>query len=81
MDSLGKILKSHNVVQAPSEIKTIQGYILKKYKSPAKVRVRRGALIVTVPNSGLAATMHLEQHAIIKACKLENSKLVIRTGR
>ena len=81
MDSLQKILGSRNIAPAPSEIKQIHDYVQRRYNSPCKVKVQRGALIVSVPNSGLAATMQLERQSLIDACKIINSKLVIRTGR
>ncbi len=80
VDSLQKILNSQKIAKAPDEIGRIQDYIRHKYKSSCKVKSQRGALIVYVPNSALAATMHLEQNALIKACELGNFKLVIRTG-
>lgn len=80
MDSLGKILGSRKIAQAPDELKKIQDYVLRKYKSPCKIKVQRGVLIVTVPNSGLAATMHLEQNLMLNKLKIKD-RLVIRTGR
>lgn len=81
MDSLKKILGSRKIAQAPDEIKIIQNYILKKYKSPCKVKVQRGAFIVTVKNSGLASTLQLERQYLIDVCKIDANKLVIRTGQ
>lgn len=80
MDSLGKILGSRQIAKAPDEIKIIQSYVLKKYKSPCKVKVQRGAFIVTVTSSGLASTLQLERQYLIDTCKIEGKKLVIRTG-
>ena len=81
MDSLQKILGSRKIAQAPSEIEQIQDYVQRRYNSTCKVKIQRGVLIVSVPNSGLAATMQLERQSIIDACKIINSKLVIRTGK
>ena len=80
MDSLQKILGSRKIAQAPDEIKQIQDYVLRRYKSPCKIKVQRGALIISVPNSGLAATMQLERQLLIDRLKITD-KLVIRTGR
>ena len=80
MDSLRKILGSRKIAQAPDEIKQIQDYVQRRYNSSCRVKVQRGALIVSVPNSGLAATMQLERQTIIDRLKI-TEKLVIRTGR
>ena len=80
MDSLQKILSSRKIAQAPDEIKQIQDYVQRRYNSPCKVKIQRGALIVSVPNSGLAATLHLERQLMIDKLKIKD-KLVIRTGR
>ena len=79
MDSLQKILSSRKFAQAPDEIKQIQNYVLRRYKSPCKVKVKHGVLIINVPNSGLAATMQLEQQLMVDKLKIKD-KLVIRTG-
>lgn len=79
MDSLQKILGSRKIAQAPDEIKQIQDYIKRRYDSGCKVKIQRGALIVSVPNSGLAATLQLERQLMIDKLKIKG-KLVIRTG-
>lgn len=79
MDSLRKILGSRRIAQPPDEIKKIQDYVLRKYQSPCKIKVQRGALIVSVPSSGLAATMQLERQLMIDKLKI-TEKLVIRTS-
>ena len=80
MDSLQKILGSRKIAQAPDEIKQIQDYVMRRYNSPCRVKIQRGALIIKVPNSGLSATLHLEQQLMIDKLKITD-KLVIRTGR
>ena len=80
MDSLRKILGSRKIAQAPDEIKQIQDYVMRRYNSPCRVKIQRGALIIKVPNSGLSATLHLEQQLMIDKLKITD-KLVIRTGR
>lgn len=80
MDSLQKILGSRKIARAPGEIKQIQDYIKRRYNSPCQVKVQRGALIVSVPNSGLAATLQLERQLMVDKLKIKD-KLVIRTGR
>lgn len=80
MDSLRKILGSRQIARAPDEIKQIQDYVMRRYNSACKVKVQRGALIVSVPSSGLAANMQLERQLMIDKLKLTD-KLVIRTGR
>lgn len=74
-----KILGSRKIAQAPDEIKQIQDYVMRRYNSPCKVKVQRGALIVSVPSSGLAANMQLERQLMIDKLKIKE-KLVIRTG-
>ena len=80
MDSLRKILGSREIAQAPDEIGTIKDYVSRRYKSKCRVKLQRGAWIVSVPNSALAATLQMERLALIKACNIK-AKLVIRTGR
>ncbi len=80
MDSLRKILGSRKIAEAPDEIKQIQDYVMRRYNSSCRVKVQRGALIVSVPNSGLSATLHLERQLMIDKLKITD-KLVIRTGR
>ncbi len=79
MDSLQKILGSRKIAQAPDSMKRIQDYVLRRYNSPCKIKIQRGALIVSVPNSGLAATLQLERQLMIDKLKI-SEKLVIRTG-
>lgn len=81
MDSLGKILGSRKIMQAPDEIKVIKEFVQRRYKSPCKVKVQRDAFIVTVKSSGLASTLQLERQYLLDACKIDGNKLVIRTGR
>lgn len=78
MDSLQDILGDKKFA-APDEMSAIKDYIQSKYKSNCTVKQQRGALIVSVPNSALAATIYLERQNLIKACGLKD-KLVIRTG-
>lgn len=80
MESLRKILGSRKIAQAPDEIKQIRDFVRLRYNSPCKVKIQRGALIVSVPSSGLAANLQLERQLMIDKLKLKD-KLVIRTGR
>jgi len=64
---------------APDEMTAIKAYIKRKYKSNGSVKQQRGALIVSVPNSALAATIYLERQTLIKTLGLKD-KLVVRTG-
>ena len=79
MDSLQDILGKRNF-NPPDEIASVKEYIQRRYKSPSRVRVERGVIIVRVPSGALAATLQLEQNRMIEACNLKK-KLVIRTGR
>ncbi len=79
MDSLRKILGSREIAQVPDEIGAIKNYVLRRYKSKCRVKLQRGVLIVSVPNSALAATLQMERPKLIKACNIK-AKLVIRTG-
>ena len=78
MDSLQNILGGKSFV-APDEMTAIKAYIKRKYKSNCSVKQQRGALIVSVPNSALAATIYLERQTLIKTLGLKD-KLVVRTG-
>jgi hypothetical protein len=78
MDSLQEILGKKNF-QAPDEMTAVKNFIKRRYKSPCRLKMQRDALIVSVPNSALAATIYLEREQLIKACGLK-SKLVVRTG-
>jgi hypothetical protein len=80
MDSLSNILGSKKIAQAPDAIKQIQDYVLRRYNSPCTVKTQNGALIVSVPSSGLAATLHLERQLMIDKLKIKE-KIVIRSGR
>ena len=79
MDSLQSILGSKNFGET-DEIEALQNYIKQNYKSTSSVRLQRDTLILSVPNSALAATLHLKRQQIIDACRL-TKRLVIRTGR
>ena len=78
MDSLQDILGSKKFTP-PDEMDAIKNYVKDKYKAVAQVKLSRGALIVSVPNSALAATLHLEREKMIDACKIKGKKLVFRT--
>lgn len=78
MDSLQEIL-GNKQFQAPDEMSAIKSYIKRKYKSNCTVKQQRGAFIVTVSNSALAATIFLERQNLIDSIGLKE-KLVVRTG-
>ena len=77
MDSLQEIL-GRKKFTAPDEIGLIKNYVRRKYKSNCSVKSQRGALIVSVPNAALAATIQLERQKMIKTCNLDGKKLVIQ---
>lgn len=77
VESLRDILSQRKLVQ-PDEIGVIKNYVKRKYKANCSVKLQRGALIVSVPNSALAATLQLERQKLIAACNLGDKKLVIR---
>jgi hypothetical protein len=79
MDSLQDILGKRDFTP-PDEVTAVKEFISRRYNSSSRVRLERGALIVRVPSSALAATLQLEQRRLIEACHVK-SKLVIRTGR
>ncbi len=79
VESLQNILSTKKFTP-PDEISAVKNYVLAKYKSGCRVKLQRGTLILSVPNSALAATLQLERQKIIKACKLGDKKLVIRNG-
>ena len=80
MESLQNILRGKKIT-APDEFTTVRDYVRKRYNSDCSVKLQRGALIVSVPNGALAATMQLERQSFIKACKLADKKLVILNGK
>jgi len=79
VESLQEILNRKKFTP-PDEISVIKNYVRRKYKSNCSVKLQRGALIVGVYNSALAATIQLERQKMITACNLGNKKLVIRRG-
>jgi ribulose 1,5-bisphosphate synthetase/thiazole synthase len=79
MDSLQDILGKKDFTP-PDEISSVKEFIMRRYKSPSRVRVERDVIIVQVPSSALAATLQLEQNRLIEACSL-TKKLIIRNGR
>lgn len=80
IESLQHILSTKKF-NKPDEIGAIKDYVLAKYKSSCRVKLQRGALIVNVPSSALAATLQLERQKMIRACNLGGKKLVIRNSR
>ena len=63
----------------PDEMTVVKDYVLRRYNRPCSVRLERGALILSVRGSALAATIQLERNGLIEACGLKQ-KLVIRSG-
>ena len=78
MDSLQNILGQKSFIK-PDEMQAVRDYISRQYGSNSSVKLINGALIVSVPNSSLAATLQLERQKIIEVCGVKN-KLVIRNG-
>jgi len=78
MDSLQDILSQRSFVP-PDEMTVVKDYVLRRYNRPCSVRLERGALILSVRGSALAATIQLERNGLIEACGLKQ-KLVIRSG-
>ena len=78
MDSLQDILSKKNFAR-PDEITVVKDYVMRRYKRPCTVKLERGALIVSVRGSALAATLRLERQNLIEACDLKQ-RLVIRAG-
>jgi hypothetical protein len=79
MDSLADILGGKSFEQS-DEVQAVRDYVRQNYKSEAVVKLQRGALILSVPSPGLAATLQLEREKISQKCKL-TKKLIIRIGR
>lgn len=79
MDSLQDILGQKSFTP-PDEVLAVKAYIRRKYQSESRIKLDHDAMIVYVPNAGLASTLQLERNKIIVECKLKN-KLVIRLGR
>jgi hypothetical protein len=79
MDSLQEILGKRDFTP-PDEIAAVKEFITRRYNSPSRVRVKRDVLIVKVPSSALAATLQMEQRALIEKCRI-TKRLIIRYGR
>lgn len=79
VDSLQDIL-SKKTFTPPDEVGAIKDYVKQKYRSSCSVKLQRGALIVSVPNAALAATLQMERQKMVQACNLGDKKLVIRNG-
>ena len=77
MDSLQDILGKKNFTP-PDEVTALKDYVWRKYKRKVGVRLEKNALILSVPGSGLAATLQMEKPQIIDSCGLK-SDLIIRT--
>jgi hypothetical protein len=80
MDSLQDILSTRSFTP-PDELRVVKDYITRRYKSRCKVQIERNSIIITVPNSALASTLHLENQLLIERCNLGDKRLVIRIGR
>ncbi len=80
MDSLQEILARKQLTK-PDEITAVKDYVMLKYRADCRVKIERKILIISVPNSALAATLQLERQKIIKACNLGDLRLVIRNGQ
>jgi hypothetical protein len=78
MDSLQEILGKRDFTP-PDEIAAVKEFITRRYNSPSRVRVERDVLIVKVPSSALAATLQMEQRALIEKCRI-TKRLIIRYG-
>jgi hypothetical protein len=78
VDSLQDILGKRDFTP-PNEVAAIKDFILRRYNSKSTVRVERDVLVVRVPSSALAATLHLEQRSMIETCGI-NRRLIIRYG-
>ena len=79
VESLKDILSGKKLAK-PDEIGVIKDYVRQKYKSNCSIKLQRGAIILSVPNAALAATIQLERQKLIAACNLGNKKLVIRNA-
>jgi hypothetical protein len=79
VDSLQDIL-GHKSFTPPDEIQAIKDYIKRRYDSPARIKIEKSAIIVSVPSPTLAATIYLERQSLIDQCNLKQ-RLVVRTGR
>ena len=80
MDSLQDILSTRSFTP-PDELKIVKDYITRRYKSRCKVQIERNSVIVTVPNSALASTLHMERQLFMEKCNIGDKRLVIRIGR
>lgn len=80
MDSLQDILGKKNFTQ-PTEMTAIKAYISRTYQSKCLIKLDRDTLIISVPSSGLAATLQLEKNQLIEKCNLGKKKIVIKNSR
>jgi hypothetical protein len=79
MDSLQDILGNKHFTRS-SESSLIKEYIKRRFDSKCTVKIDKTVIIVSVPNSALAATIYLERQNLIEQCGLKQ-RLVVRTGR
>lgn len=80
MDSLADLLKAKQLAE-PDEMSLIKDYVKTHWQSDCSVRLDHQKVILSVPNSALAATVQLDRQNLIKACGLGDRQLVIRYGR
>lgn len=79
MDSLGHILNGKQF-ELPDEATAVRAYVARRYGATTSVKLQNNALILSVPNSALAATLYLERQQITEKCQLTR-RLVIKTVR
>ena len=78
VDSLQDILGQKDFSE-PVEVEALKEYVKRHYNVSSSVRLQRDTLILSVPNSALAATLQMNRHNIAQSCNL-SKKLVIRNG-
>ncbi len=59
----------------------IKEYIKRRYDADSSVRLEHNNVILAVPGSALAATIHMERQLLIKACNIGDKRLVIRNSQ
>jgi len=69
MDSLQDIM-GRKSFSPPNEMQALRDYVQRRYKSNSYIKLQRDAIILSVPNSALAATLQMERIRIAESCNL-----------
>lgn len=80
MDSLADLLKAKKLAP-PDEISLVKDYVKQRWQSDCTVKLDHQNVIMSVPSSALSGTIQLHRQSLMKACGIEDRKLIIRVGK